>query len=421
MLFAVIKVRKIIKIIKIDNEINPAFYLLHRKEPISMFKRILDGTIICAIIIFLIFQLITNTSEFVIRLSTFYLLLGTGALLLFISYAVHKLGHLAFGLLSGYQFDHFRIFCFLWYKKDARVGFKISWNAMHGHNLKTPAKSVEAFKFVLYYLGGGIFSFLLCLLLIFLIYIVPSNTTISDALGLGLLINLVMGISDLVPSKLLFDEPTGMSYVLAALKSKDATRGLYIKHTINDILLKDKRFSDFDENVFAVEEKANLNNFLVAYLAIHEAARLNDLGQFNASAEILQRLNLRKLPRLYRYEVLSLLLFHYIVHNPDLGKARDIYKKNKKFRKALKENPDGYAHRRALAAYLFFVEENKKEGIELMETAKKNLENMAADAAVPQRGLLMEIEPTQKLEKKMRETHSDELDFGDEGDETFDS
>jgi len=90
-----------------------------------------------------------------------------------ISIPVHELGHLVFGLLSGYRFSSFRLFSLVWYKENGKVLFRRSRNKLAlGQCLMLPPKHEKDFKFVWHNLGGGLFNLLIAgILLILTIYI----------------------------------------------------------------------------------------------------------------------------------------------------------------------------------------------------------------------------------------------------------
>ena len=71
--------------------------------------------------------------------------------------AVHELGHLVFGLLTGFGFCSYRLFSLVWFKEDGKIRFQNTKFIFMGQCLMAPPEDPEKFKFVWYNLGGGLF------------------------------------------------------------------------------------------------------------------------------------------------------------------------------------------------------------------------------------------------------------------------
>jgi len=308
---------------------------------------------------------------------------------------VHELGHLVFGLLTGYKFSSFRVGSFIWFKEDGKIRFNISRSFVAGQCLMIPSEKPENFKFVLYNLGGGLLNILFCAFL-FIIFIVITmvtreNTFWHTLLITGILMNGILALVNLVPIKSLTNDGAN---IREALKSKEAARGMHMMLYINNQTMEGKRYRDFDENLFKVEEGADLKNYMVAYLVILEAARLEDLGQHDAVVDFYNRLDINKMPPLYRAMVKADLLYYYTIYHPDFDQAKEIYK-DKKLRNFLKMELPTFM--RISAAYEFFVMKDKEKGLKLLKKAKKNAQNL------PNKGhRLIELEYIQKLEILMQ-------------------
>jgi len=321
-------------------------------------------------------------------------LLGTmtsAILFTIIGIILHELGHLVFGLLTGYRFSSFRLASLVWFKEDNRICFKVSSSVVAGQCLMVPTKDFAAFKFILYNLGGAIFNFLLCLVLLVPLFIIPWDSALSDFFRYGLLINFMLGAVNLIPIKSLANDGANL---FEALKSESATRGLYMMLYINNEVMEGKRFRDFDSALFEVAENADLNNYMIAYLIMLEASRLEDLGQYDEFAQLFTLLDPNKLPSIYGSLIKADLLYYHVIYNPNYDQARQIYK-DKKLLNLLKAKLPTLM--RISAAYEFFVKDDKKKGTILLEKAKKSVINL------PNKGQrLMETEYIKKLEDLMQ-------------------
>ncbi|MCL2420363.1 MAG: hypothetical protein FWD03_00760 [Defluviitaleaceae bacterium] len=305
---------------------------------------------------------------------------------------IHELGHLVFGLLTGFRFSSFKLGSFVWYKEDGRIRFSVSANIAAGQCLMVPPDDPKDFRFVLYNLGGGFFNLLFCLPLLTLILMLPPGSFWSGQFVTGITVNIFLALANLIPIKPITNDGAN---VWEALKSKDATRGMYMMLYMNSQLTEGKRFRDFDQALFKVSEGADLSNYMVAYTVMLEAARLEDMGLHDEFAKLCASLDLKKLPSLYSALIKADLLYYHIVYSPDFDKAREIYK-DKKLLKFLKSNLPTLM--RISAAYEFFVLENKEKGRDLLAKARKGTENL------PNKGQrIMEAEYIEKLEEMMEE------------------
>ena len=301
--------------------------------------------------------------------------------------AVHEFGHYAFGTLTGYGFLSFRLGPLVWFKEDGQVHFKFSKNNMlAGQCLMEPTKNPKEFKFVLYNLGGVLFN--LFAVVIFLI--IPG---FHMFIVQGIVMNLCLAAANLVPMKRVI--PNDGANVLEALKSKDAARGLYMMLYTNNETAKGKRFRDFDNEMFNVEEGADLSNYFVIYLVILEAARLEDLGKYNESFDLYLKIDLQKLPSYYATMIKADLMYHYICHKADFNKAREIFK-HKGLQKLLKAGLPQLDM--ILSAYHFLVDGNMHEGKKMLDKARKGTENL------PNKGQRLAIsDHIKKLESLLQE------------------
>ena len=309
----------------------------------------------------------------------------------YLSVPIHEAGHLLCGLLTGYKFSSFRLFSLVWFreKEGEEIRFKISKNSLGigGQCLMTPVSDEREFKFVLYNLGGGLFNFIFAAPAIVML-ILTGHSTLLWAWGSA---QIFMGLLNLVPMSI--GLPNDGMNLLQALRSKDARRGFYLVLRVNSDLMGGKRLRDFDEQIFAVGDDANLNNYFVANIINLEASRLYDMGEYEQMLEQFKRLNLNKLQAFYRNNFKSDIAYYYIVHAPDFGKARQICQ-GEKMRAYLKLNMPPAM--RVSAAYEYFVNGNREAGRAILAKARKELE------AYPNAGArIMESDYCDMLEQKM--------------------
>jgi len=308
------------------------------------------------------------------------------------SIPVHELGHLIFGLFTGYEFCSYRLFSFVWYKEDGRIKFKKATGVLMGQCLMVPSRDELRFKFVLYNLGGGILNLVAGFAM--LILALAAGFSHKEFFLAGILSNVLMGLLNLIPLNL--GTPNDGLNVAMALKSKEAKHCLFLILFVNGELSNGKRYQDFDDGIFALSQFADLSNFLVANIVMQESARLYDKGEFNKSFEQNERIDLDKLPTYYRNFVLMDYLYHYLVHRFDVEKAREIYI-DKKLKPLLNLKLPQIT--RVTSAYEYFINNDREKARLLLERAKNEAENY------PNKGIsIMEQDYCLALEKLIGES-----------------
>lgn len=176
-----------------------------------------------------------------------YLVSAIAALILNI--AVHELGHLIAGLMSGYSFLSFRLGPFVWTKKDGKTSLVVSSSSLiAGQCLMMPPKNEKDFRFILYNLGGGLANLLFASICILLMIFIPTGIELFSIFFGGLLSSLVLGLANLVPLKM--SVPNDGYNVFAASRSEDARHGFYIMLWANQEVTTGRRFREFSENDF---------------------------------------------------------------------------------------------------------------------------------------------------------------------------
>lgn len=93
-------------------------------------------------------------------------------LAMFYTTIIHELGHLVFGLLTGYRFCSYRVFNFIFYKQNGRIRFGLyKLPCPAGQCLmQPPAIKDGKYPYLLYHLGGLIFNMIQLILVLVVRY-----------------------------------------------------------------------------------------------------------------------------------------------------------------------------------------------------------------------------------------------------------
>lgn len=307
---------------------------------------------------------------------------------------VHELGHLIFGLISGYSFSSFRVGPFIWFKEDYKIRFSFSKSIFAGQCLMAPVSDFRSFRFAIYNLGGVIFNAILAVVFFMLFIFAGANTSIFAWEGAFLVIailNLLLALQNFIPVRSITNDGAN---VWEAMKSIDATRGLFMMFHVNNLMMQGVRYRDMDEKLFEVNQRADRNNYLVAYMFILKAARLDDMSRHTEAFEIYNSLELSKLPAIYQHLVKTNLMYHHVLYSPNYNAAIEIYA-DKGLQDFLKSNLAACIC--VYAAYTFFVEGQKDEGQKILAKGKKSVEK------TPNKGeRMINMEQFKKVEALMQ-------------------
>ena len=304
---------------------------------------------------------------------------------------VHELGHLICGWASGYTFGFFKLGSLSWFTEDNEIKFKRSKNFAVGQCAMTPPETEAEFKFLLYNLGGALFNFLTGLVMILLWYILPSGHLLRNFAMIGIGINLLFGIINLIPMPSTGNDGAN---IVEASKSTDGKRAFYLIMYINGQLMKGKRIKELNEETIRVYGKLNSENYLVGNVLLFEMDYLLETGQAKEALAIAQQVNTDKFPILHRRLFSFIQLFIYINHLPDFEKARAIYE-DEEFQNLLKMKLPNVSI--VLPAYEFFVNNNYEKAEKLLVQVKEDVAN------VPNKGeRLGMMDYLEQLEEKLK-------------------
>ncbi|MDO4814731.1 MAG: M50 family metallopeptidase [Gemella sp.] len=228
-----------------------------------------------------------NTNIVLIIITSFFGILVSINLQTFI----HELGHLVFGLLTGYKFSIFRVGSYALKRNHITNKFEIKKQKISGTGgqcLMIPPKKVDGeYPVILYNLGGPIFSLLGGLPLFFI------DNVENPYLNLFLLIFGVVGLAyalvNGIPfkSKMLANDGYN-AYIL--YKSEHARESLYRQLVINHEYMQGKRLVQMPDEWFEIPEGLDMKNHLAAAIPIFKENRLFEEMKFNEVRSLINEL-----------------------------------------------------------------------------------------------------------------------------------
>lgn len=237
--------------------------------------------------------------------------------------AVHELGHLVCGLLTGYGFVSYRLMGWMLVKRPD--GFKLKRFSLPGTGgqclLSPPEPENGEFPFVLYNLGGVLFN-LLAAVVSFVLALIPYGFFPVTAFWLiSGIVGAALALTNGIPLRTKYVNNDGRN-ALDLKCSAEARRCLRAQLQINAATTRGARLKDMPDEWFAAPDKEALRNSLCATVSVFACLREMDRLRFSSAGRMAEEL-LRSdagLAGVHRYILASQLLFCELVgeNRPDV-------------------------------------------------------------------------------------------------------
>ncbi|MCF0106725.1 MAG: hypothetical protein HUJ53_08195, partial [Holdemanella sp.] len=247
----------------------------------------------------------------------------------FINTYAHELGHVLFGLLTGYEFSSIRFGSILIYKSEGKLKIgKYHMAGTGGQALMIPPKTDPFHMPYVLYNAGGLIINLLITILGGIIYLNTSNFYIRYIFILLSLTALAVFVTNGLPFTELGTD--GANIIL--LKDKYARLSFYNSLIINHNLYNNIPIKDMDPNLFYYDKSIELKNPLVTALAVNKFSYLFVSHQFDEAYELGNYIkeNAKSINKLHAIEIELDTLYMLIVIQKEYEKAKKEFDKNHK-------------------------------------------------------------------------------------------
>lgn len=293
--------------------------LNHRKRLIFTIGFFLCGVILGVMGFFLENLLgddLTLWRFIIIYVGAFVILFATSL----IHTVLHEIGHLIFGLITGYQFVSFRVGSILWMRQEGKlVRKKFSIPGTGGQCLLAPPNDMEKYPYLLYNMGGVIMNTVIGLLALFFVFMFQWKGLVGFGLtifgGVGLFIAAMNGI----PMKL---QVANDGYnAISIRKSSQARKAFYAQLKINALLNEGYSYGQIPTELLKVDKEADMKDSLMVAHKLMEYNYYLEQLNFPMAHEIMAELSkvLEQLPQVSKYYVIleKLFLFYVDEHSKE--------------------------------------------------------------------------------------------------------
>ncbi len=284
----------------------------------------------------------------------------------------HEVGHLLFGLASGYCFQSIR-FGSLMIAKGAD-GLKIKRYTLAGTGgqcLMLPPKEDAQGNYPteLYNWGGCLMNLAVSALCFAGWLCIGKESVPAICLLLGGLLGIGTALMNGIPLSSLAND--GYNAIILR-KSKEARMAFRYQLLMNDEMLQGKRLSELPEEWFALGKTCRMDNALTTSAVVLCFSRLLEMRQFEEAGKLGQHIldESEELANVHELMIRAELLFMEILRCEETAKVKQMYERDKKKLMVLKNMP---SMQRILYAYYLCIEKDEKKA----EQAKTQFEKLA--------------------------------------------
>ena len=308
----------------------------------------------------------------------------------FIQAIIHELGHLVFGLLTGYKFISFRIGNVMFIKERGKLRTKL-YNVVGtgGQCLMMPPPWSENLKTSLYNFGGCIFNFLSGV--IFLVLFIISEKGTFWAIFSGMLCAVGFGnvLLNGIPLQVGGISNDGRNAFLLG-KNPVALRAFWLQLYVNGLMSEGERMRNMPGDWFFLPSGEDLFDPMVCTIGVMKYNYFYDIHDFK-SAELTAEYMLRApgLLGLHRNELLCALLFLKIFRGADPSEIEALY--SKELDKYIKATANYVSRRRLAYAYQLLYLKNLTMAQKCLEVFEKTVKSYPYSAEIENEKEVIEL------------------------------
>ena len=304
-------------------------------------------------------------------LEMFVIYVASVILAIFLQIIIHELGHLVFGLFSGYRFCSFRIGKIMLIKEEGKIKIKkFSLAGTDGQCLMTPPDVIDSnIPYVLYNMGGVIFNVLSAGIFLGIYFLGLKVPAFSAFMMANIFFGVFLALANGIPLRLALVSNDGHN-VLSIRKNTEARKCFVLQLKINEQVTKGVRMKDMPEEWFYMPEKTDRKNSICSAVGVFYFNRLLDQKDFAAAKELGEKLiEESEIPGIYKYLIINELIFLEIIDDRRIDVIESMQSKEfKQFAKKMSSYPSIV---RTKYAYQLKVKGNVLEAGKLLHKFEK--------------------------------------------------
>lgn len=204
---------------------------------------------------------------------------------------IHELGHMIFGLMTGWSFSSFRIGSLVLIKEKGKFKIKkMSIAGLAGQCLMNPPDLVDGkMPYKLYNFGGSIMNMITALIFGGLFFVFEDYKYVSYFFIIAGLFGVFSALTNGIPLRIGGIDNDGYNAVSMG-KCEGAIRSLWVQTKVNAELVKGKRVEDMPDEWFYFPDENEMNNTLCSVTAVFYAERLIGQHKFEEAKECLDKI-----------------------------------------------------------------------------------------------------------------------------------
>lgn len=264
-----------------------------KKKKIEIFGLIVNIvlTILFTVVLLLSFNkhisAVPEEQEIILLLIIFFSIYIT----MYIQLIIHELGHLIFGLLSGYKFSSFRIGNIMLIKNAGRFKFKkLTIAGTAGQCLMSPPDMKDdRMPVLLYNFGGALLNLISCIIFFIIYLFVKGNNIVSVILELSIAYGIYFAALNAIPMKTGTIDNDGYN-ALSLILNPNSQKAFWTQLKINELQSKGTRLKNMPEEWFYIPKPIEMKNNLVATIGVMTCNRLMDQHNFEEANERMKQI-----------------------------------------------------------------------------------------------------------------------------------
>lgn len=305
---------------------------------------------------------------------------------------IHEIGHLIFGLATGYRFQSIRFFNFMLIRKKDGIHFKRhSLIGTAGQCLLSPPNNENDYPFQLYHYGGVLMN-LITSFLFLLICILSINPYIKTFSLCLICMGIITAIMNGIPMHTEIDNDA--TNIKNMKKNQQAKKAAYQQLKISEYISLDYRLKDIDNHLLTLYNDTDLNYHLCVTINVQVALKKCDEHKYKEAKNIAEyTLNhASHIMDIHKYILNSIILYHDLINDPSsphIGEIRD-----KEYMKYVKATRKDISTLRCEYAYALLYLHDKKQAQKLLESIYKLAKNYPYNGEI-----ISEYEHIQEIQK----------------------